>query len=151
MRAPSEKAAAERALRAARRALTARAGGVGAARRDLRRFVPRAVRSVNPIARMITETREVFEVDGYLMQVERRIPSGKGPHRDVILVRSYGRPTWKPNPFRHAIQVHTLELMIEQDKVSFPMGLGRAASDFVSGWSAANLALLAAHVERGRA
>ena len=139
MNGPSAKPIVEQLFSIAKRKMVARSGGLGSLRRDFRRFVPRAVRSVDPIVRMITETREVFEVDGDFMQVEHRLPSARGPHHDVVLVRSYEAPTWKRNPYLQAIQVQALERMVEKEEVSFPMGLSQTASAFTTSWSESEL------------
>ncbi|WCP14047.1 hypothetical protein sphantq_02489 [Sphingobium sp. AntQ-1] len=104
------------------------------------------VREVNPIARMIVETREVFAVDGNIMQVLRGIPSRMGPHHDVVLVRCYQPPVWTPAPFVQAIQFHTLEDLVENGAVSFPMGLGQTARDFIRNWPPEAVAALTACV-----
>lgn len=97
----------------------------------------------NGIAEMIVATREVFSVDVDIMQVLRRIPSTMGRHHDVVLIRSYQPPSWNPAPFVEAIQFRTLEDMVEQGAVSFPMGLGQASREFTADWPPAALHALA--------
>lgn len=85
---------------------------------------------------MIVETREVFSVDADNMQVLRSIPSRMGLHHDVVLIRSYRPPSWNPAPFVQAIQFRTLEDMIAEGAVGFPMGLGKVSRDFIADWPA---------------
>ena len=104
---------------------------------------------IHPVTRMIVESREAFEVEGEILQVERRLPSKAGIRFDVLLVRSYAPPRWARNPYLRAMQVGTLERLVGEDRVSFPI-LGTRACALLSEWNAEDRATLDAHVARGR-
>lgn len=110
------------------------------------RRMPPTMRWATPIAELIVQTREVYAIDGSIMQVLRRIPSGMDAHHDVVLFRSYLPPAWNPAPFVTAIQFRTLERLVEDDAVSFPIGLGKAARDFSRDWPPAAISALEARV-----